>query len=321
MTRSTLYRLVLLGLLPVIALVLYIEGQTYNPALIRFSPSDAGLGREAAFFPDKIGEFNRLGQVRLFSKDNLYEYVDGHAEYFLSAGFIGLAVGEYIRSGAEGAEPEVVADVYDMGKNIQAFGVFANEVGDDAAIVRVGMMGAKTAQGISFVDGKYFVKITTFREGGPVEMFADRIDEAIGPAAGEITLFSRLPAVGEILETRFVKEAYRGLAFATNVIERSYRVGEETFQVSLVSGNEADMKKLLNSYLAFFRDADIPHTTIDKGGQQFYQVMDPYEGNWYLIPGQGTLYGIYGTTDEKILDRLLASMREYSAPRQNIRTD
>ncbi len=79
MTYSRLNRFVLLALLPLIVFLVYIEGQTYDPALIRFTSSDVSTGAEAALFPREINGFSRSGVVRIYSKENLYEYVNGHA--------------------------------------------------------------------------------------------------------------------------------------------------------------------------------------------------------------------------------------------------
>ncbi len=308
MASSRLNRLVLLALLPLIALLVYIEGQTYDPALIRFTSSDISTGAETALFPRKINGFNRSGAVRTYSKENLYEYVNGHAEYFLSAGFIRLAVGEYIRTGTEPDQPDIIVDIYDMGKGIQAFGVLSDELGDTASAVKVGLMGAETAQGLSFASGKYYVKITSFQDTMPVDTFARIIDQMIGSSPTALTEFSRLPDIKGVVTTRFVKEAYRGLGFANNVIEREYSIQGKTVQLSLVTGSDTDINKLLSSYLTFFKESETPYVRIGKDGQVLYKVMDPYEGDWFLIPFPDSLFGIYGEVDAGVLDQLLSSM-------------
>lgn len=315
MIVSRLIRLALLSLLPLIALVLYMEGQTYNNALIQFTSSDTRKGIETNFLPAEILGYSRAGQVRIFSHENLYEYVNGHAEYFLSAGFVRLAVGEYVLTDIENSPPDVVVDIFDMGENIQAFGVFAEEVGFDSSTVQIGMFGAKTKQGISFVDGKYYVKITTFRTTIPVDSFARQIEEKITPVSENLNIFSRLPDMGEAIETRFVKEAYRGLDFVSSVIERTYRIEEKKIQVSFVSGNQTDMKKLVKSYLAFFKDSNITYVKNSKKGQEYYKVIDPFEGEWFLIPVSAAVFGLYGEINDNALEQFLKSIKkQHMAP-------
>jgi len=308
MTVSVLNRTLLIALLPVIALFLYLEGQKYDPALIRFTSSDIGAGTDAEFFPREIGQFSRSGQVRIYSKDNLYEYVDGHAEYFLSAGFERLTVAEYIRTGTEPVSPDIVVDIYDMGKALQAYGIFSGEVGDRGTAVQIGNRGAKTGQGISFISGKYYVKITSFQGTIPLEPIALEIEKAIGASPEEISTFSQLPDLGDVITTRYIKEAYRGIDFANNVMEREYRIEGNTVQVSLITGTEAEISGLIESYLTFFSESDTPFEKVSRNGLQFYKVMDPYEGDWYLVPVPGSLFGIYDVRDQRILNRVLASI-------------
>jgi hypothetical protein len=200
-------------------------------------------------------------------------------------------------------------DIYDMGKGIHAFGVLLDEVGDSASTVKVGMMGAKTAQGLSFASGRYYIKITSFQDTMPIDTFAESIDEMIGSSPTALTEFSRLPDIKEVVATRFVKEAYRGLGFVNNVVEREYSIQGKMVQLSLVTGSDADISKLLSSYLAFFKESDTLYAKIGKDGQVLYKVMDPYEGDWFLIPFSDSLFGIYGEVDGGILDQLLSSMK------------
>ena len=305
MASSQFSRFILLALLPVIAFIIYLEGQSYDPSLIMFTPSDISTGRDAAFFPREAMGFNRSGQVRLYSKENLHEYINGHAEYFLSAGFAGLAVGEYTLAGTEPAQPDIVVDIYDMGKGIHAFGVFSDEIGDNAANLNIGMVGAKTAQGISFISGKYYVRIASFQDALPIDDFAEQINETIGSSNDSFTVLSRLPKLGEVIATRFVKEAYRGLNFANNVVEREYFLDGETVFVSLAAGSEAEMKELISSYLAFFKDSEISYEQMERGGHEMYRVMDPYEGVWNLFLSSDSVFGIYGEVDDALLDRII----------------
>ncbi|UCE79150.1 MAG: hypothetical protein JSV13_00480 [Nitrospiraceae bacterium] len=310
MIFTPINRFILLALLPIIAFIVYREGQTYDPALLQFTSSDISTGEEISFFPRSIEGFSRSGQVRLYSKENLYEYVNGHAEYFLSAGFIRLAVGEYVKTGAESAQSDAVVDIYDMGKDIQAFGVLADETGDALSSVQDGIMGARTPQGMSFASGRYYVKIAAYDETIPLDLFAVSINRSLGSSSETLSAFSRLPTVGTAITTRFVKEDYRGLDFVHNVVEREYRIEGKTVQVFLFLGTGSEIKELVASYLAFFRESDIEYSVIKQDTLDIYQVIDPFEGDWYLVPAFDELYGIFGEVDKEILHQFLVSIKD-----------
>jgi len=139
MALSGLYRIILIGLLPAVALLIYFNGQSYDPALINFSKSQSVMDNMSGFFPDEIETLSRSGQIRTYTRENLYEYVNGHAEYFISSGFVKLSVGEYSMNSKD--DPDVVIDIYDMGKSIQAFGILSDESGGNTTDIHSGLTG------------------------------------------------------------------------------------------------------------------------------------------------------------------------------------
>jgi hypothetical protein len=257
------------------------------------------------FFPSKIGLFTRINQLRRYTKENLYEYVNGHAEYFISAGFEMLAVGDYRLSGDEDEETDAVVDIYDMGKSIQAFSILADESRGKTDKISTGAEGFRTQQGISFVKGQYYVRISSFNEKVSLDTFAEQIDALIGTGPDASPEFARLPHLGEVLQTRYVREAYRGLDFVNNVIEREYRIGGENIQVFLFTGQKNEVRKLVRSFMKFFSQSEIQYDTIVKMGITIYEVNDPYEGDWLLIPLSDAIIGIYGHIDDITLNRFL----------------
>ena len=309
------YRILLIALLPCIAAVIYFSGQRYDTSLIDFkkeagrqapvSPTVSPLSAERSTIvptSQEIAGFRQFGQARRYTKENLYEHVDGHAEYFISAGFAGLTVTEYITSGSGVTQAEIQTEIFDMGKNIQAFGVLADESGENAAPVSVGAMGFKTSGGVNFIKGRYYVKIMAFSPRTPVLKFAKGFADTLSPAEkGSFQVFSKFPNLGKIEKTRFVKESYRGLDFLHNVIEREYSTGDKKIKVALVTGSGQEMKSLLSSFLDYFRKYAIPYEKIQKSGKEVYRVMDKYEGTWFLIPAHDAIYSVFGTDDEGIL--------------------
>src|SRR5208283_699243 len=319
---------VLLGLLPCIAAVLYVRGQSYDPALIDFKTAEGALP-QAASSPhqpvDKAGSaavvkgmstpeslrlsgvpeiagFRLLGEEHRYTKENLYEHVDGHAEYFIGAGFMGLTVIEYAAAASKTAQPDIQVEAYDMGKGIQAFGVLIDESGENPRAVSVGTMGFKTSGGVNFIKGRYYVKINAFNSKAPALKFAKEFSNTFSPGQDSFSkVFSRFPDLGKVEKTRFVKEGYRGLDFLHNVIERGYSTGEKKITVALITGSEEEMKSLLASFEDYFRKSGIRYERTQKDGIEAYKIIDKYEGNWFLIPGNSATFGLFGTEDEGIL--------------------
>lgn len=299
MANSLIYKLALLALLPVVAAAIYIKGQRYDPALIKFKP----LSEDAASitFPREIEGFSMAGQPRRYNRENLYEYINGHAEYFIGAGFVSLLVGEYTKKGSEKKQPDAAVDVYDMGKDIYAFGIIADESKMGYKEIKLGAKGYKSLQGISFIKGRYYVKISSFAKDAPLIKIAEAVEKNISEKPDAFSAFSRFPALGEVIGTRFIKEAYRGLDFLPNVLEREYRVKSKRIQVFLVTGNEKEMEKLGAAFFDFFKKTDVKYQTVEKYNKRFYKIIDPYEGDWYLLLSKDAMFGIYGASDDDLV--------------------
>jgi hypothetical protein len=307
------YRLLLIGLLPLIAAVLYFRGQNYDPALIDFKttarrevPGPAALPHvlqesQPLHVAQDIAGFRKMSEAHHYTRDNLYEHVDGHAEYFISAGFQGLTVTEYIASGSTAAEAEIQVEVYDMGKSIQAFGVLADESGEDPTPVSVGTMGYKTSDGVNFIKGRYYVKISAFSPKTEVIKFAKGFAETLSAGQDPFQVFSKFPDIGKVVSTKFAKEGYRGLDFLHNVIEREYSTDSGRIKVALMSGSEPEMRALLSSFLDYFGRSGMRYEKTESSGGEVYRVIDKYEGNWLLIRSRDEIFGVFGTDDEKIL--------------------
>ena len=76
----------------------------------------------ARLMPDTV-EGWRIGRDdQVFNRENLYNYINGGAEIYLSYGFIEMINRTYVLPD----QPDVIADILDMGTSPNAFGVFAH---------------------------------------------------------------------------------------------------------------------------------------------------------------------------------------------------
>ncbi|MBF0628634.1 MAG: hypothetical protein HQL91_10515 [Magnetococcales bacterium] len=301
-------RVGLLTLLPLIAGAIYLDGQHYDPGLLDFKQAAARLSPLVRFFPEKIAGLARLGETRRFTKENLHEYVNGHAEYFISAGFKELVVGEY-GTLSDSARPQVVVDLYDLGKPLFAFGVLTGEGGNDGREAGIGEMGFVEPRGLRFIAGSYYVKMTAFADQAPLEAMGQALAQAIGTGSGGGggAPLLRFPDLGPSQGTKFIKENYRGLDFFDQVLERTFQQGGQSVQVFQVLGSEAQNRELEARLLAFLKGEEIPVEPVDKGGVTVFQVRDPYEGEWFFLRTPERVIGAFGMA----LDAAWTPMEEF----------
>jgi len=298
-------RLALIVLLPLIALALYFDGQHYDPDLVQLEPRQAGASVAGDLFPPSLAGLQRAGQVRRFDKENLYEYIDGHAEYFIGAGFRALAVGEYGDSG--NGQPALVVNLYDMGAPLNAFGVLVDEAGDQES-ADVGTMGFRSGQGVSFIHGPYYVQMSLFDDALPAEEAGADLAQSLAKEVKDPGLAFRFPDLGRVTATRFVKESYHGLEFLNEVLERSFERNGKEIRAFLAQGSAAEIGKLVAAFEAFFKEDEMPYQRIEQDELVFFSIEDPYEGAWFFAPLQASLVGVYAPLD----DQLIAEIEKFA---------
>ncbi|MBF0345570.1 MAG: hypothetical protein HQL06_15250 [Nitrospirae bacterium] len=307
---SVISRLVLVALLPVIGLTLYATGQRYDPGLMNFKAAGTSEGAADINFPREIGDFLMKGQSRTFTKDNLFEYVDGHAEYLINNGFVKLYVAEYVKKTSSDQTPEVVVDVYVMGEPEHAFGVLMDSATSGNDEVKVGLMGYKTDSGVSFFAGSYYVHITAFKAQLQVESLAQAINSALDVKSEAFSLFDRLPDIGKVVSTRYFKENYRGLDFIHNAIERQYDIDGKEIQVALVTGGKDTINRLFSAFMAYFEKSGVRYVKSEIAGMSCYKAADKYEGDWFLIPAGDAIFSVYGAVSDDLATKVVAKIKK-----------
>jgi hypothetical protein len=72
--------------------------------------------------PDTIEDWKVSAKDQIYSRENLYKYIDGGAELYISYGFKKVINRTYSKRG----QPDIIVDLFNMGTSQNAFGVFSH---------------------------------------------------------------------------------------------------------------------------------------------------------------------------------------------------
>jgi hypothetical protein len=142
-----------------------------------------------SLLPDDIGGWRTAGDDQAFTPENLFDYINGGAELYLSYGFNQVLSRTY----SNPDRPDIIADIFDMGSSQNAFGVFSHsrEIVDDA----IGQGSQYTSGLMLFWKDRYYVSILASPETAETKEavfeLARHIDNAIpgeGPLPGILDL-------------------------------------------------------------------------------------------------------------------------------------
>ncbi len=297
----------LLILLPLFVLAIYLEGQRYAPALLNFSKTP---GTDlTAFLPASIGGLVRDVQVRLFTRDNLFEHVDGHAELFISQGFVALAVAGYKAEKDKAGMPAYLAEIYHMGTPENAFGVMSEE-SLEAEPEDIGFMGFRTDKTVMFIQGPYYAKIASFSSGAESLTIAAQLIRKMGDLKTVLPQFARFPEKGALPEGRsFIRSDYMGLDFISHVFEQRYQRGEAAFYAFLVEPQEG-VQKFVADMLSFYKGLGTEVVPFEVGGARAWEIRDKYEGTWSLVMSGVSLVGVREMKDGEARNGFLTEVVE-----------
>ncbi len=105
--------------------------------------------------------------VNQYTPENLYDYIDGEAEFFLPYGFDHCWSARYAKKDSDLA---LVIDVYRLGSALDGFGVYTSFRRPEAIPMAAGTEGSVAESLCLFYQGRFFVQIAV---SGASEMTAD----------------------------------------------------------------------------------------------------------------------------------------------------
>jgi len=117
-----------------------------------------------------VAGWEKSGDTRIFAAKDLWQYIDGDAEQYLSAGVVSTSTSDYKYKG----ELEAVVDVYTMGDSTGAKKILETGQTRDAKSAQLGDAGVAYEQSVTFRKGPYLVRIVAYEAtpDGPQALLA-----------------------------------------------------------------------------------------------------------------------------------------------------
>jgi hypothetical protein len=227
-------------------------------------------------FPAMSG-FRIKTSYPVYTPDNLWDFINGAADTYLSYGFVDLHVAEYKK------RKEVIKlELYRHSDNINAFGVYSSERSPSFTFRELGGQGYVADGAINFFKGNYYVKIKTYSKKAKTlqaaELLASRVEAMLEGGNGMPAMLSKFPGEGRKLnEETYINENVLGHSFLSNAFKALYEVGPDNFSIFIIQCSSPEAgTKTVNTYVA--------STGIDpvSSGEGKYVLSDGYNGTIFL---------------------------------------
>jgi hypothetical protein len=105
-----------------------------------------------------VSGWEKTSDTRVFAAKDLWQYIDGDAEQYISAGVVSTSTSDYKYQG----QLEAVVDVYTMGNAAGARKILETGQTSDAKAIQLGDAGVAYAQSVTFRKGPYLVRIVAY---------------------------------------------------------------------------------------------------------------------------------------------------------------
>jgi hypothetical protein len=123
-----------------------------------------------------VSGWQKTSDTRVFAANNLWQYIDGDAEQYISAGVVTTSTSDYKYQGTL----EAVVDVYTMKDAAGARKILETGQTTDAKTVQLGDAGVAYAQSVIFRKGPYLVRIVAYESTPDAPQALLALAQAVG---------------------------------------------------------------------------------------------------------------------------------------------
>jgi hypothetical protein len=226
-----------------IAAGVYHKQFSFNPAVLVATTAVPASPKPVASIPNESlptlpPELSVFSAPETFTADNLYDKIDGKADLYLTAGFVGLKCQRLALKAANDVWMEWF--VYDMGTLPQAFSVFSLQRRAEAQTLDLTEFAYQTQNSLYFVCGRYYVEAVTAMPTEP--MMAAMRTMARQFVAANPSGAMRIPEL-KLFPPENMEAGSQGLQMAnafgfdqfTNVFTAKYRVPDGATNVEVLA--------------------------------------------------------------------------------------
>jgi hypothetical protein len=208
--------------------------------------------------------------VKLFNRKNLWEKINGHADFFLSYDMVRMTFADY----RDSSDPKrfILVFIYDMGNPTNAFGVFSGERQEEIIPVGLGRDGYRFKENLFIWKGPYYLHIIASEDSPELRelslLASKKILDSLDDSGGIVKGLERLPEKDRLpgSEQYYRKDAM-GLDFLDDTFMAQYRKKGITFTFFLTyKENPAAAGKVLEKYAAYAKEFGVGAKEFTRSG-------------------------------------------------------
>ncbi len=251
--------------------------------------------------------------VKLFTRDTLFDHINGEAELYFPYGFDILATAIYTNK----ANPQsaILADVYRMGSLLDAFGIYSNYRKSNSDGASTGAEGFISPTQLMFYQDRYFIRlqasgVTSINKNIFLEC-GRAISRNLPPNKDrprEVEIFNMSGIVSK--SERYVAQSLLGYAYFRRGITAEAILEGKRPQIFMVSEDSRDeARKVFDRYWSYLKASGQAVQLTEASDRIFMTASDPLYGNVVVEHSGHYVVGAVRVKDFSSAIKLLEQLR------------
>jgi len=245
-------------------------------------------GKKKKLFPEMKGWSLQVGE-QVYTSNNLWNIINGAADAYLSYDFQKLFTAEYIND----QDKRLKVYIFEHSTPTNAFGIYSQERSNDYTFVSTGAQGFKSEDAYYFINGPYYVQISTNDQGLSKEMktLASQIEQNIDHPGELPQALNHFPTEGLVKNSeKYIAANFMGYSYLHSAFVADYKKQDQSFRVFIIHPEKQQaIGEMLTKYFDFVEQP------ADKREGEVIKVEDPYNGEVWLYRHGKYLAGVTGT--------------------------
>jgi hypothetical protein len=226
--------------------------------------------------PEMTG-YKKSSNYPVYTADNLWDFINGAADTYLSYSFENLHVAEYKKG-----KDVIKLEIYKHKDNVQAFGIYSSERSPSFRFINVGAQGYKADGSLNFFKGNYYIKIRTYSKSEKVlsslETLALKVSDMLQGDSEMPAYLKEFPEMGKKKnQETYIKESVLGHEFLRGAFKAMYEVVNNEFSIYLIKSQSVE--ESIKTVTLFLKSAGLE---IDDSSGGKYIFKDGYNGDIFL---------------------------------------
>ncbi|MFC1850437.1 DUF6599 family protein [candidate division CSSED10-310 bacterium] len=279
-------------------------------AFLPFQYAQGENQTELAQYLPELKDWKADGPAQIFTPQDLFEYINGAAELYLSYDFQKVATVTLENE----AEHSLTIDIFQHSNDQNGFGIYSQEKPRTGNFLPVGNEGYYEEGIMNFVRGKFYVKLICFgveKEKEQLLLSVAREIAAKLPASESLPeTLSVFPTSGKVPHSeKYIARNFLGYHFLHSAFVAEYKSHDHEFQLFIIEAVDPDSARTMVKHYTQFV---VKNGSKIEQKQGFVRFQDPYHrthGAMNLQYQGRFIWGLF-SDDKSIYEQSLGQVKQ-----------